>query len=118
MDKQRQKQATDLNDFLLSLDSYAPTYPENLIRFYLDRSGLEVKDDRITKLMSLAADKLLSEILYEAKQISTLRQQNSRGKKRKFSEVSDGIDIEDLQLSLLQLRIFVRRRKLFTNEQS
>lgn len=104
-------QASELNDFLLSLDTYSPTVSENLVHFYLERSGLDIQDKRIDKLVSLATDKLLSEILYEAKQVANLRQQNGRSKKRKL-DASEGVDIEDLQISLMQLRIFVKRRKL------
>lgn len=125
-------QASELNDFLLKLDSYNPTIPENLTQYYLERSGLEIKDPRIAKLISLAADKLLSEILYEAKQIAALRAQNSStkavvggsgsgggggggssssgGKKRKAE--NDVLEMEDVQISLAQMRIFLRRRKL------
>jgi transcription initiation factor TFIID subunit 10 len=104
----------ELNEFLLSLDSYNPTIPENLTKHYLERSGLDVKDPRITKLISLATDKLLSEILYESRQVATLRQQgagNKGNRKRKFGdENGDLLDLDDIQVSLAQLRVFLRRK--------
>jgi transcription initiation factor TFIID subunit 10 len=104
----------ELNEFLLSLDSYNPTIPENLTKYYLERSGVDVKDSRITKLISLAADKLLSEILYESRQVATLKLQGSANKasrKRKLGdEGGDVIDFDDIQVSLAQLRVFLRRK--------
>ena len=70
----------------------------------------EVKDDRIAKLISLAADKFLADTIYEAKQISLLRQQGVKNQKRRQA-MADTLEMEDLEGSLAQNRIYLRRRK-------
>ncbi len=61
-------------DFLTSLLGYAPTVPEPIVSYQLAKSGVQVEpsqsilDERITRLVSLAADKFLAEIVYDARQ--------------------------------------------------
>ena len=101
----------DLHDFLSAIDAYNPTLPEAVSNYYLEKSGLAVHDDRISKLVSLASDKFLSEIIYEAKQISLLRQQGLKNNKRR-TEMAETLETEDLEGSIAQMRIFLRRKKM------
>ncbi len=105
----------DLNDFFTSLDSYQPTIPEAVSAYYAEKSGITLKDERIPKLLSLAADKFLSEIIHEAKQISILRQSSVKNQKRK-QEMNDTLEIDDLEPTLAQQRIFLRQKKVKTDE--
>ena len=100
----------DLNDFLSAIDSYNPTVPDAVTTYYLEKSGLAVKDERISKLVSLAADKLLSEIIHEAKQESILRQQAVKSQKRR-AEMDDTLELIDLERSLDKAKILLRRKK-------
>lgn len=104
------KWGEELGDFLSAVDSYEPTIPENLTKYYIERSGLDVKDERITKFISLAADKFLADTIYEAKQISLLRQQGVKNVKRKQT-MAETLEIEDLEGSLGQNRVYLRRKK-------
>ncbi len=101
----------DLCEFLSGLDNYAPTVPESLSAYYIERSGVAIIDDRIPKLVSLAADRFISEIVHEAKQISILRQNNVKNQKRR-AEMSDTLENDDLEGSLAQMRIYLRRKKV------
>eukprot|EP00598_Pedospumella_elongata_P002872 CAMPEP_0184978576 /NCGR_PEP_ID=MMETSP1098-20130426/9033_1 /TAXON_ID=89044 /ORGANISM="Spumella elongata, Strain CCAP 955/1" /LENGTH=128 /DNA_ID=CAMNT_0027501733 /DNA_START=38 /DNA_END=424 /DNA_ORIENTATION=- len=105
----------DLNDFLSAVDSYSATVPEAVSAFNLEKSGLAVKDPRISKLVSMAADKLLSEIIHEAKQISLLRQQSVRNQKRR-AEMAETLELTDLEASLKNSKIFLRRKKARTED--
>lgn len=100
----------DLNDFLAAIDAYNPTVPDAVSTFYLEKSGLAVKDPRISKLASLAADKLVSEIIHEAKQVSILRQQAVKSQKRR-AEMDETLEHTDLEASLAQYKILLKRRK-------
>jgi transcription initiation factor TFIID subunit 10 len=100
----------DLNDFLAAVDAYTPTVPDAVSTYYLEKSGLAVKDSRIPKLVSLAADKLLSEIIHEAKQVSILRQQAVKSQKRR-AEMDETLELTDLETSLAQYRILLKRKK-------
>ena len=101
----------ELNDFLSALELYNSTFPDALSKNLLERKGLSVEDDKIAKFISLAADKFMSEVIYEAKQISLLRQQSTRNLKRK-AEMAETLELEDLEGSVAQMRIQLRRKKL------
>lgn len=101
----------DLNDFLVAIDAYNPTVPDAVSTYYLEKSGMATKDARIAKLVSLATDKLLSEIIHEAKQVSILRQQAVKSQKRK-AEMDETLELTDLETSLAQFKILLKRKKL------
>lgn len=99
----------DLNDFLVALDSYTPTIPEAVVQYYMEKSGINVNDKKISKLLALSADKFLSETIHEAKQISLLRANAAKGKRK--VELSETLEMEDLERSLAQQNVFIRRKK-------
>ena len=101
----------ELNDFLSALELYNSTFPEALSKSIVERKGLSVEDDKISKFISLAADKFLSEVIYEAKQISILRQQSTTSVKRR-AEMAETLELEDLEGSVAQMQIQLRRKKL------
>ena len=101
----------ELNDFLSALELYNSTFPEALSKSIVERKGLSVEDDKISKFISLAADKFMSEVIYEAKQISILRQQSTKSVKRR-AEMAETLELEDLEGSVAQMQIQLRRKKL------
>lgn len=100
----------DLCDFLNAIDTYNSTVPEAVTSFYLKKSGMELKDERIPKLVTLAVDKLLSEIIYEAKQMSILRQQTVRSSKRK-QDMQETLETVDLASALSNVNVVLRRKR-------
>jgi transcription initiation factor TFIID subunit 10 len=95
----------EINDLLIALDSYTPTIPEAITKHYMHKSGIAVIDPRMAKLVSLAADKFLSETIHETKQMGTLRRQGLKHTmKRKVAETSDNLEIEDLERYLSNQR--------------
>jgi transcription initiation factor TFIID subunit 10 len=101
-----------MSDFFSALDTYTPTVPDEVTQYHLLKSGVNVKDPRITKLVSLAADKFLAEIIYEAKQLSLLRMKNSKYKgKRKLEDMSETFEMEDLCRSLEKKKISISARR-------
>lgn len=105
----------EFNQFLSALTGYAPTFPESLTKYYMERAGFAVKDERVVKLVSLAADRVMSEIIYEAKQVANLKVQGARNAKRKADRAADSLEVEDLEACLSQYRIFVRKKKRKTD---
>ncbi|KAH8970473.1 hypothetical protein BDL97_02G089800 [Sphagnum fallax] len=55
-----------LIDFLSSLLDYTPTIPDELAEHYLSRSGFQCPDIRVTRLVSVAAQKFIGEIASDA----------------------------------------------------
>ena len=101
----------DLCDFYTALDVYTPTIPEAVTKHYMQKSGIMAADPRIVKLVSLAADKFLSETIHEARQMSLLRKQGLKQAKRKTADSGDVLEIEDLERCLGQQKIILKRKK-------
>lgn len=103
------------NDFLISLESYTPTIPEAVTKYYMQKSGVDVLDERMIKLTSLAADHFLAKTIHEAKQMSLLKQAPKiKGSKRKGGsgadkEAEDVIELEDLERALIEQGVQLRR---------
>ena len=59
--------------FLESLDECTPTIPDGLTNHYLKQSGIKEPDVRITRLISLAAQKFVTQIAQDARQCGSFR---------------------------------------------
>lgn len=123
----------ELNNFLLSLDAYQSTLPEAYVNNLLRRSGVDLKDTRISKLVALAADKILVQILSEAKEVSQLRYLgNTKFNKKKHTLMNEAtvnvstnasaannniiLDLTDVEIALNQVNVFVKKKKLDDEE--
>ena len=109
-DSNKANWSLELNEFLGSLDNYEPTIPEAISNYYLESGGMTVKDERILKLVSLAADKFVVDILREAKVVSQLRQQTTRSAKKR-AEMNEILNIDDFEVSLQHFRISSTKRR-------
>jgi transcription initiation factor TFIID subunit 10 len=101
----------ELCDFLSAIDTYNPTMPEAVSKYYLEKSGVNIKDERILKLVSLASDYLLTDIIHEAKQISLLRQQSSKYNNKRKADMIDTLELVDLETVLTQATVYIGRKK-------
>jgi transcription initiation factor TFIID subunit 10 len=71
----------DLCYFFEALDTYSPTVPESVVKYNLQKSGFTMNDNRILKLVALATDKFLTDIIKEAVETSKLRKSSNKRKK-------------------------------------
>ena len=71
--------SNELSDFLSAVDVYEPTVPKEVIRHYMQTSGVDVVDDRVVNIVALACDKFLVDTIHECKQMGKIR--NSKVKK-------------------------------------
>lgn len=103
---------SSLADFLLHLDDYTPTIPDAVTSYYLNRSGFETTDPRLVRLISLAAQKFVSDIANDALQHCKMRGsvQSSRktGKDKHYT-----LTMEDLTPALAESGINVKKPPYF-----
>jgi transcription initiation factor TFIID subunit 10 len=114
-----------LSVFLLGLDQYKPTVPEAVAQYYAQKAGASADDPRFISVIALAADKFLCDIVNDARQFSQLRQKGnnsaavplpSKGKRKAGASVAQSVakqeifEMEDLERSLEQRNIYVRRK--------
>ena len=59
--------------FLEDVDEYKPTVPEAIVQHYLQLGGAATDDPRILKLVALATDHFLANIVKDAKSTGELR---------------------------------------------
>jgi len=62
-----------LTEFMLMLDDYEPLIPNEVTDYYLQRAGFECDDVRLKRLLSLAAQKFVSDIASDAYQHARIR---------------------------------------------
>jgi len=94
------------------LEDYTPLIPDAVTSHYLNMGGFQSDDKRIVRLISLAAQKYMSDIIDDALQHSKARTHmqttntpgGSKAKDRKFT-----LTMEDLQPALADYGINVRK---------
>ncbi|MCO5561205.1 hypothetical protein L7F22_014826 [Adiantum nelumboides] len=84
-----------LVDFLSSVVDYLPVIPDELAQYYLNRSGFQCPDLRVTRLISIATQKFISEIVNDAFQLCKLRQtapmRERKDKQSKSEPIGSGV---------------------------
>ncbi|KAL6257355.1 transcription initiation factor TFIID subunit 10-like [Pogonomyrmex barbatus] len=101
-----------LSDFLLQLEDYTPTIPDAITEHYLHTAGFNTTDPRIVRLVSLAAQKFISEIANDALQHCKTRGANqntkTKGKDRRYT-----LTMEDLTPAVAEYGIIVKKPHYF-----
>ncbi|KAH7491351.1 hypothetical protein PRIC1_014241 [Phytophthora ramorum] len=70
-------ETAQLDAFLAAMTQYSPTVPDELVEFYLQQAGFATNDVRVTRMISLAAHKLLLDVTHDAMQYQRIRSQGS-----------------------------------------
>nr|XP_046220404.1 transcription initiation factor TFIID subunit 10-like isoform X1 [Oncorhynchus gorbuscha] len=106
---------TPLADFLMQLEDYTPTIPDAVTGYYLNRAGFEASDPRIIRLVSLAAQKFISDIANDALQHCKMKgtaSGSSRNKTKQDKKYT--LTMEDLSPALSEYGINVKKPHYFT----
>ncbi|CAH0381206.1 unnamed protein product [Bemisia tabaci] len=98
-----------LSDFLAQLEDYTPTIPDAVTASYLNSAGFEASDPRIVRLISLAAQKFISEIANDALQHCKVRSSNLPTKNNKTKDRRYTLTMEDLTPALAEYGVTVRK---------
>ncbi|KAI0091692.1 transcription initiation factor TFIID 23-30kDa subunit-domain-containing protein [Irpex rosettiformis] len=105
-----------LAEFLLMLDDYEPLIPNEVTDYYLQRVGFECEDVRLKRLLSLAAQKFVSDIAQDAYQHARIRTNGSGARSRATQGPTSARDktkttlmMEDLSSALAEYGINSRK---------
>ncbi|XP_055920787.1 transcription initiation factor TFIID subunit 10-like [Eupeodes corollae] len=109
-----------LSDFLMQLEDYVPTVPDAVTAHYLNSAGFESVDPRIVRLISVAAQKFISDVANDSLQHCKVRTNNqqptSHGMPKGQKPVKDRkytMTMEDLVPALSDYGITVRKPHYF-----
>jgi transcription initiation factor TFIID subunit 10 len=100
-----------LSEFLLQLEEYSPTIPDAVTTHYLNSSGFETSDPRIVRLISIAAQKFISDIVNDALQHCKMRGAGQTKKASKDKRYT--LTMEDLAPALNEYGINVKKPHYF-----
>ncbi|XP_048350839.1 transcription initiation factor TFIID subunit 10 [Sphaerodactylus townsendi] len=103
-----------LVDFLLQLEDYTPTIPDAVSGYYLNRAGFEASDPRIIRLISLAAQKFISDIANDALQHCKMKGTASGSSRNKTKDKKYTLTMEDLAPALAEYGVNVKKPHYFT----
>ncbi|XP_055545188.1 transcription initiation factor TFIID subunit 10-like [Wyeomyia smithii] len=111
-----------LSDFLVQLEDYTPTIPDAVTSYYLNSAGFEASDPRIVRLISIAAQKFISDVANDALQHCKTRTSNAPNTSHGSSKNQNAklakdrkytLTMEDLQPALNDYGITVRKAHYF-----
>lgn len=100
-----------LSEFLLQLEEYSPTIPDAVTLHYLNSAGFESSDPRVVRLISLAAQKFVSDIVNDAMTHCKLKAASSQKKMTKDKKFV--LSMEDLAPALADYGINVKKPHYF-----
>ncbi|XP_071499210.1 transcription initiation factor TFIID subunit 10-like [Diadema antillarum] len=102
-----------LEELLGQMEEYAPTIPDAVTGYYLNRAGFEASDPRVVRLISLAAQKFISDIANDALQHCKMRG-SGQSSKKSVKDKRYTLTMEDLNPALTDHGINVKKPYYFT----
>jgi len=104
-----------LSEFLMTLEDYTPKISDAATSSYLASAGFEASDPRIARLVSIAAQKFISDIANYALQHCKMRRANTvQSSKNKTKDKRFILTIEDLAPALAEYVIVVPKPPYFS----
>eukprot|EP00092_Neocalanus_flemingeri_P032665 GFUD01035530.1.p1 GENE.GFUD01035530.1~~GFUD01035530.1.p1 ORF type:complete len:146 (+),score=56.63 GFUD01035530.1:52-489(+) len=96
-------------NLLDTLEDYNTTVPNTITANYLSRAGMVTSDNRLVTLVSLAAQKFISDLASDALTHCKMRQASNNNIKKVNKEKKYVMTVEDLAIALEDKGIAVRR---------
>jgi transcription initiation factor TFIID subunit 10 len=72
----------EVEDLLAAMETFVPTIPEEVTQHYLRQTGFQTSDERIVRLVTLAAQKFATDVVQDSLQRCKWRREQMRGKDR------------------------------------
>lgn len=98
-----------LTSILDAIEDFDSSIPNSVVQHFLNVSGMQTTDQRIVRLIAVAAQKFIHDIVTDSLQHCKLR--GALGKKTKDKKYT--LTIEDLAAALADYGIEVRRQPYF-----
>ncbi|KAF5297687.1 hypothetical protein FQA39_LY12018 [Lamprigera yunnana] len=113
-ENQAQTLGQPLSDFLLQLEDYVPTIPDAVTAHFLHSAGFDPKDPRLLRLISIAAQKFISDIANDALQHCKMRSSNAAtshgsSKAKGSKDRRYCLSMEDLTPALAEYGITIKK---------
>jgi len=113
------KVATESNDnnsiekflvpkFLETMKEYQPTIPPEVVSYYLDKSGCNCSDPKLKRVIALATQKFIFNVVHDAKRFNDLRREKTTRK-------TAVLKMEDLASSLEEHGINIVKPEYFAD---
>lgn len=103
-----------LADFVQQLEDYAPTIPDSVTAFYLNMAGCEASDPRIVRLISLAAQKFISDIINDSLQHCKMRASSGQPSKKQAKDKQKlTLTMEDMTPALAEYGIKITKPQYY-----
>ena len=102
-----------LADFMTQLEDYPATIPDSVTAYYLHSAGFEATDPRIVRLVSLAAQKFISDVANDALQHCKMRVSSQAVKKQARDKQQLTLTMEDLTPALAEYGINVTKPQYY-----
>ncbi|KAG2364128.1 transcription initiation factor TFIID 23-30kDa subunit-domain-containing protein [Suillus spraguei] len=109
-----------LAEFLVMLDEYEPLIPNEVTDYYLQRVGFECEDVRLKRLLSLAAQKFVSDIAADAYQHARIRTNAVGGRARgplsgpgSKDKTRTALTMDDLSAALAEYGINAKKPEFY-----
>lgn len=109
MDKGPKEPQMTKSNILEAIEEFDSSIPDAVVHHFLNVAGMQTNDQRIVRLIAIAAQKFIHDIVSDSLQHCKLR--GAQGKKTKEKKYTLGI--EDLASALSEYGIEVRRQHYF-----
>jgi len=107
-DDDMQMSDPQLFGLLYQLENYTPTVPDGVSEYYLNKAGMNTEDSRIVRLISLAGQEYISDILNDAMQLSKMKG-SAQGSRSKVKDKRLVLTMDDLAPALAERGIKVKK---------
>jgi len=97
------------------LEGYTPTVSDATVQAILAQTGLKTQDPQVTRLISVAAQKFISDIAYDALQHCKMRGGGKEQKKVSGRDKKFALATEDVAVALSDQGITVKKPQYYTN---
>jgi len=100
-----------LTDLIMQLEDYTPTIPDVVTANYMNSAGFDATDPRIVRLISLAAQKFISDVVIDSMQHCKMKTAGQSKKQTKDKRLT--LTMEDLTPALAEYGIHVTKPPYF-----